>query len=57
MTEPLTYVETTTPSFYHEVRTAPDIVVRRKWTRRWWDGALRAGYEPGGVGRASRWRT
>ena len=39
MTEPLTYVETTIPSFYHEARTAPDIVVRREWTRRWWDGA------------------
>lgn len=39
MTEPLTYVETTIPSFYHEAGTAPDIVVRREWTRRWWDGA------------------
>ena len=39
MTKPLTYVETTIPSFYHEARTAPDIVVRREWTRRWWDGA------------------
>lgn len=33
------YVETTIPSFYHEDRTAPDIVVRRMWTRQWWDGA------------------
>ena len=41
MTEPLTYVETTIPSFYHEARTPPDIVVRREWTRRWWDGARR----------------
>jgi hypothetical protein len=30
------YVETTIPSFYHEVRTAPDIVARREWTRMWW---------------------
>ncbi len=33
------YVETTIPSFYHEARTAPDIVARRDWTRRWWVGA------------------
>ena len=33
------YVETTIPSFYHEARTAPDIVARRDWTRRWWAGA------------------
>ncbi|MGH8479427.1 MAG: DUF29 family protein [Gammaproteobacteria bacterium] len=31
--------ETTVPSFYHEVRTAPDIVARREWTRQWWDNA------------------
>lgn len=40
MTKPRVYVETTVPSFYHEVRTAPDIVARREWTRRWWDNAL-----------------
>ena len=33
------YVETTIPSFYHEARTAADIVARRDWTRRWWDTA------------------
>lgn len=33
------YVETTIPSFYHEARTTPEIVVRRVWTRRWWAGA------------------
>lgn len=33
------YVETTIPSFYCEVRTAPDMVARREWTRRWWDRA------------------
>jgi predicted nucleic acid-binding protein len=42
MMRPRVYVETTIPSFYHEVRTAPDIVVRREWTRRWWDGASEA---------------
>ena len=31
------YIETTIPSFYHEVRTEPDIVARRAWTREWWD--------------------
>jgi predicted nucleic acid-binding protein len=35
------YVETTIPSFYHDVRRAPDIVVRRDWTRRWWSSAVR----------------
>jgi predicted nucleic acid-binding protein len=33
------YVESTIPSFYHETRTAPDIVARRDWTREWWNGA------------------
>lgn len=31
------YIETTIPSFYHEVRTEPDMVARRVWTRQWWD--------------------
>jgi hypothetical protein len=39
MPEPRVYVETTIPSFYHEARTAPDIVARWGWTRRWWDSA------------------
>ena len=39
MTRPRVYIETTIPSFYHEERSAPDIVARREWTRRWWDGA------------------
>lgn len=40
MYKPRVYIETTIPSFYQEVRTAPDIVARRDWTRRWWDGAM-----------------
>ena len=36
MAKPCVYVETTIPSFYHEERTAPSIVARREWTRRWW---------------------
>ena len=39
MDKPRVYVETTIPSFYHETRTAPDILARRKWTRQWWIGA------------------
>jgi hypothetical protein len=39
MIKPRVYVETTIPSFYHEVRTAPDIVARRDWTRQWWKTA------------------
>lgn len=40
---PVVYIETTIPSFYHDVRRSPDIVVRRGWTRRWWSEA-RASY-------------
>jgi len=36
MSMPRVYVETTIPSFYHEVRTAPDIIARREWTRLRW---------------------
>jgi len=39
MPKPRVYVETTIPSFYHEARSAPDIVARREWTRQWWDSA------------------
>lgn len=30
------YVETTIPSFYYEVRTEPEMLARRSWTREWW---------------------
>src|SRR6185369_5690943 len=40
MTRPRVYVETTIPSLYHEVRTSPDSVARRNWTRQWWESAL-----------------
>jgi hypothetical protein len=39
MAKTTVYVESTIPSFYHEDRTAPDIVARRQWTREWWDTA------------------
>lgn len=35
----IAYVETSIISFYHEVRTEPDMVARRDWTRQWWDSA------------------
>ena len=38
------YIETTVPSFYYEVRTEPDMVARRVWTREWWD-SYRKGYD------------
>jgi predicted nucleic acid-binding protein len=37
------YIETSIPSFYHEVRTEPDMIARRDWTRDWWDNH-RQGY-------------
>src|SRR5262245_47172152 len=35
--QPRVYIETTIPSFYYEVRTEPEMVARRNWTRTWWD--------------------
>ncbi len=34
------YIETSIPSFYHEVRTEPDMIARRDWTRIWYDFAI-----------------
>jgi len=34
---PKVYIETSIPSFYHETRTEPDIMVRKNWTQHWWD--------------------
>jgi predicted nucleic acid-binding protein len=42
MLKPRAYIETTIPSFYCELRTRPDIVARRDWTRQWWAGARNA---------------
>ena len=30
------YIETTIPSFYFDVRSEPEMVARRAWTREWW---------------------
>ena len=38
--KPRVYVETTVPSFYHEVRDEPEMVARREWTREWWSRAI-----------------
>jgi hypothetical protein len=35
---PLVYIETTIPSFFFEVRSDPEMVARRIWTREWWEG-------------------
>jgi predicted nucleic acid-binding protein len=37
MNRPKVYIETSIPSFYHEIRTEPDMVARKQWTRQWWD--------------------
>lgn len=39
MLKPRVYVETSIPSFYHELRTTPDVIARRDWTLQWWEGA------------------
>ncbi len=31
------YIETTIPSFYYEIRNAPEIIAQRNATRRWWN--------------------
>lgn len=35
--KPRVYIETTIPSFYHEVRTDPEALARKNWTQHWWD--------------------
>ncbi len=34
------YIETSIPSFYHEIRPEPEMAARRSWTRFWWDNCL-----------------
>ncbi|MCI0698281.1 type II toxin-antitoxin system VapC family toxin [candidate division KSB1 bacterium] len=31
------YIETSIPSFYYEDRVEAEVVVRKEWTREWWD--------------------
>ncbi|HEX8494580.1 MAG TPA: type II toxin-antitoxin system VapC family toxin [Pyrinomonadaceae bacterium] len=35
--KPKVYIETSIPSFYHEIRTEPEMVARQQWTRQWWE--------------------
>ena len=42
--KPRVYIETSIPSFYFEVRTEPEMVARREWTRLWWN-QCRQNYE------------
>ncbi len=37
--KPKVYIETSIPSFYHEIRTEPEMVARRQWTQEWWENA------------------
>jgi len=37
--KPRVYIETSIPSFYHEIRAEPDMEARKQWTRQWWDHA------------------
>jgi predicted nucleic acid-binding protein len=37
MNPPKIYIETTIPSFYHEIRTDIDSLARKNWTQHWWD--------------------
>ena len=37
MTKPRVYIETSIPSFYHQIRREPDMLARQEWTRAWWD--------------------
>jgi hypothetical protein len=36
--KPRVYIETSIPSFYHEVRPQAEMVARKAWTHEWWDG-------------------
>ena len=35
--KPKVYIETSIPSFYHETRQNAEALVRKEWTRRWWN--------------------
>ena len=37
MIRPIVYIETTIPSFYHEIRQDNNSIAFRGWTRDWWD--------------------
>ena len=35
--KPRVYIETSIPSYYHEIRDDPESVAKRLWTREWWE--------------------
>ena len=37
--KPKVYIETSIPSFYHEIRIEPEMVARRQWTQEWQENA------------------
>jgi len=37
MPNPRVYIETSIPSYYCEIRTDAEAIVRRNWTQHWWD--------------------
>nr|VFJ51456.1 MAG: hypothetical protein BECKDK2373B_GA0170837_103314 [Candidatus Kentron sp. DK] len=34
------YIETSIPSFYHEIREGAEFVAMKNWTRQWWDSRM-----------------
>jgi len=39
--KPKVYIETSIPSYYHEIREDPESVAQRLWTREWWENYSR----------------
>ena len=35
--KPRVYIETSIPSYYHEIRDDPESIAKRLWTREWWE--------------------
>lgn len=35
--KPQVYIETSIPSYYYEIRKDPETIVKKQWTREWWD--------------------
>ncbi|XCN74154.1 MAG: type II toxin-antitoxin system VapC family toxin [Candidatus Electrothrix aestuarii] len=35
--KPRVYIETSIPSYYHEIRDDPESAAKRLWTREWWE--------------------
>lgn len=35
--KPKVYIETSIPSYYHEIRNDPESLSKRQWTKEWWN--------------------